>query len=832
MTPTASIISNRILDKLEWPVLLNILADYSQTEEGRTLCTSLSPTLAREEIEERWKIVEPLKLIAQQNYRPPVGYLPVMGAVFRAAGLGQMLDGPTLRVVADLLESTKKVHQFSTDLAPRCPPLLQIKARLYVMPKLLSSINRAVGLDGKLLDDASETLTRIRKQKITVRKKIEETISKIVHEDQETEKYLQDDFFTIRSERYVIPIRIDGRGRVKGSILDTSDSGQTLFIEPAGIAPINDQLLELELEEKLEILRIFRELSESVAADLDVLKGNYETLIEVDFHTAQAGLAAEIDAGPVKLADRPQLHLVDARHPLVKRPGDRPAIGNSVNLKDEQSVLIISGPNAGGKTVVLKTVGLLHLMAKAGLLLPAERESSVYLFEKIWLEMGDAQNLSANLSTFSGHLMGLKPILETAGAQDLVLLDELAVGTDPQTGAAIGASILESLASRKAVSLVTTHFDALKGMAVRDQRFRNGSMEFSLQNLKPTYKLILDIPGQSYGLEVAEQIGLPRAIVERAKELRGQTVSNLDAAINDLMQARDEARAASETARKAKLDAEAERARWDQERELLAEQRKKITKQLSDKYDEKIQDMRREFEDIVVRIRQALKDSQRMTEGREGLMKERHAAEGSLRKMENLVGELAQAYDAAEKLPGSPASRENISEGSPVYVLPLKKAGKVLKTGDLETVEVEVGIIKLRVSMHDLRLLSPGEAAGGPQSKGQKPSQSGGQKRASNQQAPQEGGEKPIGLAIQGPTNTIDLRGMDADTALQETWNFIDRSLLKGEIAVIIVHGHGNDILKNTVRKALKDNCPYDVRFRSGLPQEGGDGVTVVALRG
>lgn len=827
MTIAATLISNKILDKLEWPVLLEILARFSQTEEGNTLCVGLSPTLSRDEIESRWAIVGPLKLMAQQSYRVPVGFLPIMGAVFRAARLGQIMEGTTLRIVADLLESTKKVHQFSSDLANKCPPLMSVRARLYPMPKLLSSINRAVGHDGKLLDDASETLTQIRRHKIAVRKRIEDTISRLVHEDTETEKYLQDDFFTVRSERYVIPIRIDGRGRVKGSILDTSDSGQTLYIEPPQIAPINAQLLELELEEKLEILRIFRELSESVAAELDVLKGNYETLIEIDFHSAQAGLAAEIDAGPVKISDHPELNLIDARHPLVRRPGNKPAISNSINLRAGQSVLIISGPNAGGKTVVLKTVGLIHLMAKAGLLLPADPESSVFLFEKIWLEMGDSQNLSANLSTFSGHLMGLKPILDSASNNDLVLLDELAVGTDPQTGAAIGAAILENLADRKSAALITTHFDALKGMAIRDTRFRNGSMEFSLQNLKPTYKLILDIPGQSYGLEVAEQIGLPIHIIERAKELRGQTVSNMDAAINDLMNARDQTRNVQEEAKKAQLEAEAEKGRWDQERELLAEQRKKVTKQLAEKYDSKIQEMRLEFEDIVSRMRQAMKDSQRMAEGRDDLLKDRHAAESSLKKMEGLVGELAQAYDASEKLPGVPASRDNIREGSPVYILPLKKTGKILKTGDLETLEVEVGVIKLRVSMHDLRLLSPGEATS---TANQKPSSG----RMSQRQRPAPtpvDPDKPIGLAIQSSTNTVDLRGMDADTALQETWNFIDRSLLKGELTVIIVHGHGTDVLKNKIRSELQHNCPYDVRFRSGLPQEGGDGVTVVALR-
>lgn len=825
---------SRTLDKLEWPLLLDILAGYCHTEDGRDRALALGPGLDRAQIVARWEVVDPLKVLARQSYRAPVGLLSPLAPVFRMAKLGQILSGPDLRGISSLLESVRKVHGFATDFQAKCTTLRHFRSRLYPMPSLLQAINKAVGPDGELNDDASEQLTQIRRQKLATRKRVEETLRKLLH-DSELEKYLQDDFFTVRSERYVVPMRIDGRGRVKGAILDTSDSGQTLFIEPAAIQPINDQLLELDLEEKLEIVRIFRELSAKVESDAEVLKTNYDELIELDVASAEAQLAAEIDGGVIELVDEPTLDLKDARHPLVKRPGGKPPIGNTIALEPSQKALIISGPNAGGKTVVLKTVGLLHLMAKSGLLIPADPRSKLHLFKHVYLEMGDAQNLSAALSTFSGHLMGLKPILEHAGAADLVLLDELAVGTDPQTGAAMGTAVLEDLADRRATVLVTTHFDALKILAINDKRFRNGSMEFSLDSLLPTYRLILDVPGQSYGIEVAEHLGLPARIVTRAKELRHGNVSDLDKAVNALMIARDEARNMAAAAQKERLEAEAERTRWQQETELLKESRRKVSQQLTDKYESKIIELRAEFDDHAKKMRQAMKDAGADT-ARDAGLESRKGADKALREMEGVVTELTQqSYNVDSKLPGQPVQKTGLSPGTPVFVLPLKKAGTVTKvgTGADDPVEVEVGIIKLRVSTHDLRVLSPGEAAGAASGNTNKKAQQANLGRGKPSFPPRQSAPRSeeIGLVLQSQINSIDLRGKDADDAIAASWDFIDRALLRGEPNVILIHGHGTGTLMAAIRDALKNNCPYDVRWRIGQDQEGGNGVTVVQLK-
>lgn len=838
-------IDQRTLEKLEWPLLVERLAGLCQTDEGRENALALVPDKDRATIQERWELVEPLRNLARQSYKTPIGILPQLVPVFRAATLGQVLAGPDLRAVATLLEATRKVHAYASDFATRCTTLKSAKSRLYPMPALLGEILRAVGPDGELNDDASETLTTIRRQKLAVRKRVEETLRKLIHEAGDLADYLQDDFFTVRSERYVVPMRIDGRGRVKGAILDTSASGQTLFIEPAAIQPINDQLLDLEVEEKLEILRIFRELSAKVGNDAEMLRGNYAELVALDNLTAEGVLAAEIDAGPVVLSDRPLLDLHDARHPLVKRRDGKAAVGNHVGLNDGQCSLIVSGPNAGGKTIVLKSVGLLHLMARAALLVPCDPASRMYLFDRVWLEMGDSQNLSANLSTFSGHLLGLKPILEKATGKDLVLLDELAVGTDPQTGSAIGTAILEDLAEKRATVIVTTHFDALKSLGLGDTRFRNGSMEFSLHSLLPTYRLILDVPGQSYGLEVAEQMGLPARIVGRAKDLRQGQMSNLDRAVNQLMEARDEAREARAAADKEKLEAEAQRVRFDQEVEMLKESRRKAAQQLADKYEAVISNLRQEFDAEIRKMRQAVKDvgpANAQNDARTAALEGRRGADKALRELESTVADLAQGPDIDQKLPGQPAARTALSPGTPVFVLPLKKAGKVVKVaaGADDSVEVEVGVIKLRVSSHDLRVLSPGEAAGGNQSGGKKntaqppkkgplaPSAPG---QGSRTATAEGGNNREIGLTLQTQTNSLDLRGRDADDGVKATWDFIDRALLRGEPAVVIIHGHGTGVLMRAIRDALRHDCPYDVRWRAGLDQEGGDGVTIVELK-
>lgn len=826
-------INELTLEKLQWSQLLENLAAEAQTLEGREACSKLHPTFPAPAIEQRWDDVIPLRDLIRSGYRPPIGELPELRPVFRGASLGQILDGESIWNVFLLLQTVRSVHQFAVDKQERCKTLARFYRLIYPLPKLARTIEKTLTPEGELQDEASPELKRIRQQKLSMRKKIESMIKQLLT-DQQLETYIQDKFFTVRSDRYVVPIRIDGRGRVKGSIYDTSDSGQTLYIELAEIRPLNDALLELESSEKLEILRIFKELSSLIAADLEVLTGNYENLIELDVLTAEAGLAVKLEAGPAALSEKPSLRLVEARHPLLvlgtQGQGRSRAVANSVDLQDGQLSLIVSGPNAGGKTVILKTVGLVHLMAKARLLLPVEPQSSLYLFDSIFVEIGDAQNLSANLSTFSGHLMGLKPVLLQSSERDLVLLDELAVGTEPQTGCAIGQAVLEELANRKAHCIVTTHFDNLKSLALNDTRFRNGSMEFSTRDLKPTYKLVLDIPGQSYGIEVAEHIGLPRHVIERAKDLRGRTSSTMDQILESWQALREQAEEEKSRYSKLKLEMESQKHRWEQEREALASAKNDISVRIRARYQDQLDNLKATYEEQLDELRQFAKEQKKQTEKetvapevlREALRDRQNKMDGLGRQFQNEIDALKQEFDAGGELPGTTCTIDDLSVGSRVFMISMGKEAVVSKVQKSPpVVEITAGLLKLRPSVQDLRLLS------GSTTESRKPTKSPSQSRGSS--ASSEKGT--VSFVVPTPTNSLDLRGMDSDSALEKTWNFIDKAVLRGESHVILIHGHGTDILKRSLRRALAKDAPYPLDFRPGESEEGGDGVTVVQLR-
>lgn len=810
-----------ILRKLDWPLLVEKISSYAQTQHGRNQCLEILPVLERREIEDRWALVDPIKKLYRDGYLPPIGDLPELEDIFKSSELGQILEGQDFRAILQLLDSVSQVRKFCKDFSAKCPPLRRIFAQVHDLPKLAKSIHEAIAPDGTILDEASKELSQIRKSKINLRKKIESKITELLS-NSNLETYLQDRFFTIRSDRYVVPIRIDGRGRVKGSIYDTSASGQTLFIEPQVIAPMNEQLLELELSEKLEVLRILRQLSATVAQELNILQVDYEELVRLDFLCAQACFAQDSQSGPIEIVETPSINLIQSRHPLVKTPLGRTAVANDVGLDNDRHVLMISGPNAGGKTVVLKTVAMIHTMLKSGLLIPADSESKMFLFDNLFLEMGDSQNLTANLSTFSGHLQGLRPILIDSTAKDLVLLDELAVGTEPNTGSAIAQAILEKLADRGSKVIVTTHYDNLKVIATRDKRFRNGSMEFSMESLKPTYKLILDVPGQSYGLELAEQMGLPRDVIARAHELRGKTAHALDEAVNQLMHAREELQREKDQYIAKQIAAEEEKERFSLAKKEVETEKTKRAAKVGEKYSDQLSELREEFHSQITEFKKIFKDLKKngpSEEDRQKYIDAKGLAEQKLQSFQNAISGLEFGNTLGNELPGSETSLEELSIGSRVFIIPLAEKGIVSKIArDVnDPIEVTVGAIKLRLPVEKVRILDQGSKKTIP-----KLSKPGTHSKKSSHTLK--------AVVIQTPTNTIDVRGYDSETAIEQSWNFIDKAILRGDRAIIIVHGHGTDKLKSNIRQALETRCPYKVSFKPGDEGLGGDGVTVVTI--
>lgn len=815
--------NNIVLNKLGWGILLKKISDKCQCEEAKNRALEIKPNLGKEKIEQQWRQVESLKQLFFEGYRAPVGELTPLKHILYVASLGQVLDGLELRAIFQLLSAVKKVHIFVHDFSERCSALSRFKSQLYDLPQLHLKIDQSINEDGLLKDDASPKLVEIRNKKRSLRNKIEHTIHGLFQEA-DYEQYIQDDYFTLRSEKYVVPIRLDGRGRLEGSIVDTSMSGQTLFIEPKEISPLNEKLRDLDLAEKLEINRIFKEICSLIEKDAEILDTNYHQLVELDFLSALGEIASEQRSRSVKITEKPKMHLLGARHPLIKRSDGSLAVANDIVLKEESQILIISGPNAGGKTVVLETVGILHVMAKAGLLIPVEDETEIYLFDSIYLEMGDSQSLSSNLSTFSGHLLGLKNILEKSTAKDLVLLDELAIGTEPQTGSAIAQAVLEQMAKRRIMTFVTTHFDALKSLAISDPIFSNASMEFSVDSLKPTYKLILDVPGQSYGLEVAEQMGLDALVVERAKDLRGRSISSMDEAVSSLMKARDEARAKKEELEKELWNAQFQKNRWQREVAELEETRKTAAQKLVKRYEGELSDLKSNYDIIIAEMKakqtKAIKEGASEHSIRNAIFDEKKRAKEVIEEYHSKISSINDTYKQKKDLPGKVVPFTDLASGDVIFVVSLGKEATIVRLGsqESEAIEVEMGALKMRTFYRDIRFMRSKNV--------KKPSNisKASKKKKQNQES------KEISFVLQTSTNSVDVRGQDQETALEHVWRFIDAALLRGEASLVIIHGNGSDALKRRLRHELSTDSPYDLYFRAGEDKEGGDGVTIVQL--
>jgi DNA mismatch repair protein MutS2 len=824
--------NQKALNLLEWSRLLEMLSSGAQTADGIKRCLATSPDagLGQDQILARWQRVLPLRDLARTGYHAPIGNVKEMHRIFLDAKKAAIFDGEGLWSIYELLLSSRKVMGFIQNFSAKAPWFAELKSKILGLPDLYNAIERTVGPDFQLLDTASEALQSIRKQKVSHRKRLEDQAQKLLLEPS-IQDYLQDQYFTVRNDKFVLPIRLDGRGRVKGQIIDTSDSGQTLLIEPVALQALNEAWHDLEVQEKIEIQRIYRDLSLKVHKEIEVLKANYEALVELDVLTAEALLAQKLDAGPVAFLQQPGLELWLARHPLIRTPQGRSAEPNSILLadgeEDEQKILVVSGPNAGGKTVVLKTVGLLHMMVKAGLMVPADPKSKMYLFDRVMLEMGDAQNIAANLSTFSGHIFGIKPILTDATHRDLVLLDELANGTEPHTGAAIARSIIEFLAHRAVTAVVTTHFDALKSLAVESTVYRNASMEYSEATFKPTYRLILDVPGQSYGLEVAEQMGLPSDVIARARVLRGSQISVLDDAVAKFNKVRQELESHKRQLEKDLLAAQSSKLRWEEECRLLEMERQKAARATARKLEDHVESLKSEIQEAAQQLKTVVKEVRHGHVDVDQALEDKKRAESKLVHFDETIAKLSETGIQSD-LPGLTVEFKDLAVGLNVYCIPVKREGVIVKLGGLpqDPIEVQVGIVKLRVALQDLRKTR------GPSTsvKTDKQLATGLKKNQPQTQAAKIEIVLPE-FVPQGPTNTIDLRGLESDVAVDKSIMFLDKAILRGEAAIVLIHGHGQDKLKSAIRSMLKSNCPYEVRFRPGEASEGGDGVTVVGLR-
>jgi DNA mismatch repair protein MutS2 len=793
------IVPDKTRADLGWGTLLDELASRARTRRGADLARALAPFSNLDDARARHAEVSEARALHDLGAPLPLDGVRDLDEALPRAEKGGVLEGALLRDVGSTAAAGARVKQHLR--SGRAPRLLGRAILIDELDELSEPIGRSFDegtVDGKvrLSDRASPALGSLRRRAQVVREELERKVGSLL-DSAHIGEHLQDKFFTQREDRYVIPIRIDARNKVRGIVHGTSQSGQTVFVEPEEMVELNNRLKLAELEVAEEERRILAELSLLVTDALPRLRANIEILSLLDLIDASARLSSDLRATPPELSADGPLDLRRARHPLMIL-AQRECVPNDIII-DWGKTMVVSGPNAGGKTVALKTAGLSSLMALSGLHVAAQEGSRLPQLSAVLTDVGDDQSLERNLSTFSAHVLHLRDFLASAGPGVLVLLDEVAVGTDPEQGAALAQAVLEGLAEKGATTMVTTHYDRLKALAPRDPRFVNASVGFDVERLLPTFKLHLGVPGASGAVVVARRLGLPESVCARATSLAGESTTGLERLLLDVEAERRKIQKEREMTEAER--AEAERAHAEAERRA-EEARKTLQKAKAGAHDQAVESLRAARTELD-RTRAVLRRSGgKITPAEISEMK---------KDIDEAARAVREAAPAPPPPPGRPATLGDLKPGVEVFVAKLGGMGEVLAVKG-NKISVQAGILKATITVDDIRIVDEKT-----------------QKSARQQRGHNAFDDAPPPLSQERGFATLDVRGERVDVALGRAEKFLDDAMRGGKEAVLVIHGHGTGKLRDALREQLR-GFPGVSGVRSGEPGEGGDGVTVIQL--
>ena len=774
---------NKIKDKVE---------KYAITSSGKEMVHSLEPFKSTYEVEKKLEETnEALELLITKGAPPFEGLYDTREALERAAK-GGILTPEQLLKIGGMLRASRRFKEYMNRKEDEVSykNLEDLAYILTPVKSLENDIETAIISEEEISDKASAILYNIRRSLKEKNSSVREKINSIVRSNS---KYLQDAIYTMRGERYVLPVKAEYKGAVPGLVHDQSSTGATLFIEPMSLVNLNNEIKELMLKEKAEIERILTVLSAKVTEHINECLNNSKILTELDFIFAKGKYASAINALKPNVSKDRSFEIFGAKHPLIN---PKEVVPSDVYLGKDFTTLMITGPNTGGKTVTLKTVGLLHLMALSGLLIPAKDGSTIGFFKEIYADIGDEQSIEQSLSTFSSHMTNIVSILEKADRDSLIIIDELGSGTDPAEGAALAISIIEELKSRDARVMVTTHYSELKGYALNTEGVENASVEFDVETLRPTYRLLIGIPGKSNAFEISRRLGLNDNVISKAKEYMSKDNLQFEDLIRDLQEksiiannnAR-EARMLKEQAEKLKLEYDQKLAKINKVREKAYEEARQEAKNI-------ISNAKDEADEIV----KAMRELERMgiaEGGRNRLEEERKKLKDSLEAKE-------AALRAAREEKGEAITK--VTLGMEAMLPSLNQRVVIISMPDNKgEVQVEAGIMKINVKLKDLRKV---DAA--PVKKEKK--------------------KRELKLNTKSIESRIDLRGMDSEEACYRTDKYLDEAYLCNLGEVTVVHGKGTGILRKAINDMLKRH-PHVKSYRLGVYGEGGDGVTIVELK-
>ncbi|MFW5965983.1 MAG: endonuclease MutS2 [Persicimonas sp.] len=815
-------------DDLQWRDLLELVSEEAVTPEGRQLLPELVPLADRGAVERRLReIREAFYLLAEDDPPPLVGLRDIRRAVSHATREGALV-AEDLAAIAQNCDVASRNHRYFESRRERVPFLAAVGRKLDPCDELRRELHHAVEPGGQLSDRASGKLRKLRRSVQNQHDRLRARVDQLLRRH-DIEVHLQDDYYTVREERYVLPVRVSAKAQVPGIVHGYSSSGQTAFIEPTELVDLNNELRWAEIELQAEEDRILQRLSRMVADFAPRLERNTEVLAYLDIVVASARFGERIDATIPELTDD-RLELKQVRHPLlylqhlreVDGRMESDVVANDLLIEPDERVLVVSGPNTGGKTVLLKTLGLCALMARCGLPIPAGDESAIPLYDSLYTDIGDEQSIERDLSTFSGHLTNINTFLDRCGDRSLVLLDELFTGTDPLQGAALAIALLEDLADRGATTAVTTHLEHLKTLAVQNEAFANASMGFDVDAMEPTFRLTLGVPGSSFAVRIARRLGFPEALVERALEvLEGEehhsvekVLSSLEEQLNEL---RDERERLEEERRLASRRKERYEEKYREIREAERESVHEETRQLKEKL--------REARSLIREKIKEVQASKRVERGSKMSQRELTEMQHDLEEAEDAVEDAGEKTKPTRAAPTGLVQIDpaELEEDMEVFVESFNRTGSILEfDADDKEALVQIGALKATVDADELYF--PSEEKRRSHERGGSTTSD---KRGGDRTPTHEDDKK---LAIpQTGDNTVDLRGLRVDEALDQLESFLDQAFLQNRAGVHVIHGHGTGALKRAVRGYLVDS-PYADDFRPGDKHEGGDGVTVVAL--
>lgn len=771
---------------LEVQKVLDKLVSYSNTEKGKEMSATLMPFDNEYEVNRALKETKEAYTYVVKKGRAPIYSDKGLKEVLSRAEKGGELNAKEILIVGRSLRTAREITVYldSDDIDENS--LRDSAVNITTIKWLEDKIEQCIIDEDEISDNASRALGAIRRNLREKGIEIKERVGSMVRN---YSKYLMENIYTVRGDRYVLPVKVEYKSTVKGLVHDVSSTGSTVFIEPMELVTLNNEIKELKLKEMAEIERILNEISRDINKNVKALKMNREIISDLDFIFAKGAYGLEIEGIIPEINSNGVYNIVQGRHPLI--PSDK-VVPLDIHSGEDFTTIVITGPNTGGKTVTLKTVGLLHVMALSGMMIPAYQGSVINVFEGIYADIGDEQSIEQSLSTFSAHMTNIVSILNKAKKNSLVLFDELGSGTDPTEGSALAISVLEELRNRGCSIISTTHYSELKKYGLNTQGVENASVEFDVATLRPTYRLLMGIPGKSNAFEISRKLGLSDDIIKFARENIAKDTLEFEDLIRSLSEKTMEAEKLSRENETLRNEAKDLYEKYKSKLDRIDEVREKSVEAGKEKAKKIIEEAKEEADKILKEMREM----------------ERHGITSNMRhemeKKRKALKDKAEKMESAKKAQGGGLTK--VSEGQEVKIISLNAKGVVLSFDDKkQEAVVQAGIMKITSKYSDLQGATVTKA----------------EKKAT---------KREVKLNLKSVSTSLDIRGLDGEEGKYRTDIYLDEAFVAGLEEVTIIHGKGTGALKTAILSMLR-NHPHVKKFRDGEYSEGGNGVTVVTLK-